>query len=552
MVDRRVWLLCLLALLVLGGCRLVTPAGDGVRDSGPSTCQADLDCPEDMYCDQSQCRFGLRRDAGHPDGAGDACAPRSCAQLGKTCGLWDHGCGGEVDCGGCSGNQTCNASGQCECAYQSCEGLCCPFSEVCFQQACCAPQCEGRCCDDDGCGGTCPDDCAATAQTCDTASCDCEGVCAPQTCAELGKQCDTWPDGCGGDAVCPSCGANEYCSGSGACVCSHIECFGTCCAQGARCYSGQCCSPASCADLGKSCGNWDDQCGDTVYCGGCGSGEVCDGNGACVATAVDASAPDVTAADTTPRDAGSAMDAPRPDTALPDTIYQQTGQFCWSQSGGGGGIPCTNNADCEAASIRDWLYCGSIEYCVQCTQNSHCTAGPDTTAICLSERCNGCATDADCLVTDSLRRCDQGRCRTCLIDDDCPQGPGNTGKCIYFQCIRCDVDNDCVAAGMGAGCDPVMSLCFDCYDDRDCSAGPGQTDYCVQNSCSGCLSVQGCTDAGLSSICMCVGDDPSTTDRNEETCPGGQICVDGGCENPCDGGSCGYECEGGSCGTPGG
>ena len=41
------------------------------------------------------------------------------------------------------------------------------------------------------------------------------------------------------------------------------------------------CSPKTCSQLSKTCGNWDDTCGTTLNCGTCGTGKTCS-SGTCI------------------------------------------------------------------------------------------------------------------------------------------------------------------------------------------------------------------------------------------------------------------------------
>ena len=43
-----------------------------------------------------------------------ACVPQTCEELGKECGTWDDGCGGQVECATCDTNQTCTDVGTCK------------------------------------------------------------------------------------------------------------------------------------------------------------------------------------------------------------------------------------------------------------------------------------------------------------------------------------------------------------------------------------------------------------------------------------------------------
>jgi hypothetical protein len=66
------------------------------------------------------------------------CTPTTCAALDKNCGAVANGCGSNLDCGTCSGYETCGGAG---------------VANVCG----CTPHCTGGCCGGtNGCGGTCP------------------------------------------------------------------------------------------------------------------------------------------------------------------------------------------------------------------------------------------------------------------------------------------------------------------------------------------------------------------------------------------------------------
>ena len=145
----------------------------GADNGCGSPCPAN-DCPT-ICCGTDCCR------AGETCGlAGQCCRPLSCAELAYDCGAADDGCGGEIDCGNCSG-----------CAGQCLDHRCQPFSmdrsschqgdvwwfdscgnaefiredcgsATCIDGACCEPDCASHdACGLDGCGhacGTCDGD----------------------------------------------------------------------------------------------------------------------------------------------------------------------------------------------------------------------------------------------------------------------------------------------------------------------------------------------------------------------------------------------------------
>ncbi len=190
------------------------------------------------------------------------CVP-SCGN--RICG--DDGCGGS--CGNCGQWMICE-QGQCQCAYATCQSICCPQGQECYQGGCCQPQCQGKECGDNACGGKCGV-CPEVAPVCDHGTCGLE--CDPEC---VGKECGT--DGC--DGVCGTCLQGDLClDWLGQCCTPQCEekqcgpngCSGECgvCPAGKVCMeNGKCCTP-SCD--GAACGG--DGCGGT--CGQCPVGQTC-------------------------------------------------------------------------------------------------------------------------------------------------------------------------------------------------------------------------------------------------------------------------------------
>ena len=141
------------------------------------------------------------------------CSPKTCAQLGKSCGTWSNGCGGSRNCGTCPSGQVCSAVGQCAatCTAQTCSDL--------------GAQCGTL---SDGCGGSLSCGTCASGQVCN-ADGQCE--CSPQTCTQLGKSCGTWSDECSSSLNCGSCFTGQTCSADGQCIecdSSQTNCVGGC------------------------------------------------------------------------------------------------------------------------------------------------------------------------------------------------------------------------------------------------------------------------------------------------------------------------------------
>jgi hypothetical protein len=85
-----------------------------------------------------------------------ACTPKTCGQLGFSCGPQSDGCGNTIQCGSCPSAQTCGGGGPGVCGTSSC---------------------------------------------------------TPQTCAILGANCGPIGDGCGNTIQCGACPTLQVCGG---------------------------------------------------------------------------------------------------------------------------------------------------------------------------------------------------------------------------------------------------------------------------------------------------------------------------------------------------
>jgi len=202
-----------------------------------------------------------------------ACTPLTCASQGKNCGPVGDGCGGVLNCGTCAAPQTCGGAG-----ILSVCGTAIPPGGACVPRTCaelgasCGPAA-------DGCGGllncgTCslPQLCggSGTPGVCGTPPV----TCAPRTCALLGMNCGPASDSCGGLLSCGTCTAPQTCGGGGLPgVCGPAACVPKTCAQ-----LGKNCGPVSdgCGGL-LSCGscNWPQTCGGAGTASVCGASPLC-------------------------------------------------------------------------------------------------------------------------------------------------------------------------------------------------------------------------------------------------------------------------------------
>ena len=230
----------------------------------------------------------------------------SCGKEGDKAG--DCECGCNTDFSGCK--EPCDCTPECNgkvCGPDGCGSTCppgCSAGETCNETTgqceACTPQCDGKCCGPDGCGETCVDNCSDTGRTCNSQTCECEGVCQPNC---QGRECG--PDGCGSTCP-PGCGAGDQCNETtGQCECIP-DCVGKCCGPdscGSTCPdncsdTGQTCNTQTCECegacqpncQGKDCGT--DGCGSTCP-PGCDAGEHCnDTSGQCVDCLVDSDCDD--------------------------------------------------------------------------------------------------------------------------------------------------------------------------------------------------------------------------------------------------------------------
>jgi hypothetical protein len=143
-----------------------------------------------------------------------ACVPKSCSQLGVTCGTADDSCGHTLNCGGCPQGQTCGGGGvvgKCGgCVPKTCQSQsleCGPAGDGCGNTLDCGHCVPGKTCGGGGVAGKCFGTCPVTV-----------------TCKDLGFSCGPAGDGCGGTIQCGTCKPPQTCGGSGvAGVCGGLQ-----------------------------------------------------------------------------------------------------------------------------------------------------------------------------------------------------------------------------------------------------------------------------------------------------------------------------------------
>jgi hypothetical protein len=228
-------------------------------------CGGKMDCGN---CDPGQAcgGGGLPGLCGYLPDSGN-CTPITCRQTnGKYCGVVGNGCGGQMDCGNCDSGQTCGAGGVPNiCAYQADSGIC--------QTISCTPA-NGRYCGivGNGCGGqmdcgmcTGGDTCGGGGISHVCGAAPDSGTCNPTICTQAsGKYCGVVGNGCGGQVDCGMCPSAQTCGGGGIPnVCGAAADSGTC-------------TPTTCTPPnGTYCGTVGNGCGGSINCGACPAGQIC-------------------------------------------------------------------------------------------------------------------------------------------------------------------------------------------------------------------------------------------------------------------------------------
>ncbi len=203
-------------------------------------------------------------------GGGNACTPRTCASVGANCGPVGDGCGKLLQCGAsCPSPQICGGAGTpsvCGGGGPTADGgNCVPTKTACALGEC-GPMA-------DGCGGVLNCGGCTTPQTCgggNTPSvCGGTSGCVPTTCTAANATCGAIGDGCGNVLQCgSSCPAPQICGGGGV----PSQCGG-----GGPAADGGNCTPTKSVCAPGDCGPIADGCGGLLSCGGCVAPTICGG-----------------------------------------------------------------------------------------------------------------------------------------------------------------------------------------------------------------------------------------------------------------------------------
>jgi hypothetical protein len=472
------------------------------------------------------------------------CTPKTCAQLGYSCGAQGDGCGGVINCGNCPAGQSCGGGG----APGVCGGGCLP--RTCAQLGYSCGQ-QG-----DGCGGvlncgTCP-----TGQSCGGGGTPgiCGGGCLPKTCGQLGYSCGQQGDGCGGVINCGTCPTGQSCGGGGTpgvcgggCVpvscaqlgyncgqqgdgCGGVLDCGTCtppasCGGGGTpgvCGGG--CAPRTCTQQGYNCGQQGDGCGNVISCGTCTPPQSCGGGGVA----------GVCGGGCTPRTCAQlGFNCGQQGDGCGGVV--SCGTCPTGQSCGGGGVAGVCGGGCTPRTCAQLGYncgqegdgCGNVISCGTCTPPQSCGGGG------VAGVCGGGCTPKTCAQQNiGCGPAGDGcgnvlNCGTCTPPQSCGGG-GVAGQCgvsdLAVICPKLTCAQQNIACGpAGDGCGGLLQ-CGDCTPPQTCGGGG------VSGQCGGGCTPRTCAQANAN--CGLVGDGCGGT-IDCGSCSPPDTCGGGGAPNRC-------------------
>ena len=132
-------------------------------------------------------------------------------------------------------------------------------------------------------------------------------------------------------------------------------------------------------------------------------------------------------------------------------------------------VECNQDSDCTADPNRP--RCSADRRCVQCKTNNDCPAGNLCVATNYECRpaCNIGASDDVCASIENDWCGVLGVCAECDRDIECVNS-GHGNRCLDCgYCVQCRLDADC--HGVTPKCDPVIHQCVECSDGRNCPSG---------------------------------------------------------------------------------
>jgi hypothetical protein len=559
-----------------------------VNGSCTLTCAVDTDCAPDAYCNGTTC--AKKQTNGAVCTKASTCASGNCVD-GYCC---NGACAGECEACDASGAQgtcvpvsgqphgarpACAASGN-ACVTAVCDGVttatCNGASNAANGTSCGVNVCVATTIDTQQCmGGVCtpvatPTNCdpftctnQATGATCTTscaqdADCAGDGWCSGNVC--ISKQANgavcTRPGACSSgncvDGYCCNTSCSEECQ-----ACDAVGLQGTCAPvigqpHGSRplCPSGAnaCASPscdgmttASCAGMANRPNGY--SCGASTCNGTIATGQICDGNGACVNNTTGANCDPFQCVN------GSCTIRCSVDSDCATDAYCNNGTCAGKLTNG---AVCTKATACQSELCVDNYCCvsactgeceacdaaGAEGTCVAITGKPHSARAPcPTGSTCGTPACDGstrtsCAGESFAMAGTA---CGAATCNgTKLVSEAC-DGSGNcvggaatTTDCAPFQCASgacttsCAQDADCAAGAYckGGSCVAQNTDAHACTANDQCASQFCVDGYCCDSPCTG--QCEACDIAGAEGTCAPITDAPHGT---RSACPSGDADV---------------------------
>jgi hypothetical protein len=284
--------------------------------------------------------------------------------------------------------------------------------------------------------------------------------CVAKKCVDLGFSCGQNSDGCGNVLDCGTCPSDQFCGGGGYSKC------GVGVDAGSSGDGGAACMPATCSALAINCGRTGDGCGSVLDCGMCPTGQFCGGGGfdLCGVGMIDGGPP------CTPKtceslnyNCGPAGDGCG--GAL-DCGTCPAGQYC----GGGGFDVCGMGSNGDAGSSCIPKACADLKY--------NCGVASD-----------GCGGSLNCGTCTSPAFCGGGGFDTC---GGVMYPPDAGVPCTPLTCAQ--LGFNCGPAG--DGCGGSLNCGTTCVSATDTCGGGGTPGVCGNSSCKGLCAEQTTCDGG--------------------------------------------------------
>lgn len=465
--------------------------GDGGPDASDSTCSPDgvLRCAAAGSAARERCRDGVWT-AGEPCAEGELCDGSSTAEPGRCVSAAEF-CQGSADRKVCVDGvmHACNADAI-SVSQEACESQRhCQAGLEAGACAVCVPgetyRCEGaelEVCNGAGTGFERSETCASAAL------CNAEArACTADACAADSHSCSA-------EHVLRACNADrtafedvEPCA-AGLCDATGGQCD-VCTPGDKTCVAG---APTTCNDEGQGY--------DTGVCAP--PRTICAGQGVCVQCTQDG---DCTAP--APRCRRNLCNVGSGDcsTAItPGAACTPDGGGAGVCTDGGACVECRGSSDCKSASAP---HCNTAtNRCVPCLEANHCStsltcrsayctgSNQCATAITEGQQCNGndvcnatgacvdCIDDSTCTAA-GRRRCDTGSytCVECTSNGHCTSAGRTRCKTPENKCVECTADAYCTSTGR-TRCNTTINECVPCTADSHCG---NPVDFaCIDNTCT--------------------------------------------------------------------